>query len=129
MTHPKDLQLHSRLNYEPFWKSIMNKKTHPFENINDLLYRFAQKARDVFWIKSPDYKKQIYISKAFENVWGRSCQSLYEFPEKWEDYLYLEDRDRLKRSIRKRNEDIEPNEKFFEWDYIVIMGFGSCKYH
>lgn len=41
----------------------------------------------VFWIRTPDYNQQIYLSPAFETVWGFSCRQLYEHPTHWNDHL------------------------------------------
>lgn len=97
------------------------------KDISEVLYKFAKKSRDVFWIRSADYKQQIYVSAAYERIWGRDCQSLYESPEQWGAHLYPKDRERLKGSIRKRNEDILPGEKFFEW-YRIMRPDGEIRW-
>ncbi|HEY9599898.1 MAG TPA: ATP-binding protein, partial [Cyanophyceae cyanobacterium] len=34
----------------------------------------------------------LYVSPAYEEIWGRPCQSLYEYPYSWQDAIYLADR-------------------------------------
>ena len=45
----------------------------------------------VFWITDKDLSKMIYISPAYEQVWGRSRESLYAHPETLRDTLFPED--------------------------------------
>ncbi len=37
----------------------------------------------------------LYISPAYEEIWGRTTQSLYERPESWLEAIHPEDRDRI----------------------------------
>lgn len=40
----------------------------------------AEHVREVFWMTNVECTELIYVSPAYEHVWGRSCQSLYEDP-------------------------------------------------
>jgi two-component system, cell cycle sensor histidine kinase and response regulator CckA len=56
--------------------------------------RFRQLAENihaVFWIGSPDWKQILYVSPAYQELWGRSCESLYEQPLSWLEALPFED--------------------------------------
>lgn len=48
---------------------------------------------EVFWLRSADNKEMLYINPAYETVWGRSCESLYENPDSFMDSIYPQDRD------------------------------------
>ena len=59
--------------------------------------RFRQLAdhiNDVFWIYELDGPKTAYVSPAYESLWGRSCQSLYERPMSYLEAVHPEDRER-----------------------------------
>ncbi|MCC5643218.1 PAS domain S-box protein [Nostoc sp. CHAB 5824] len=56
---------------------------------------FAENTHAVIWIASPNSFRTLYVSPAYEKVWGRSCQSLLEQPESWIDSVHPDDRDRL----------------------------------
>ena len=90
------------------------------------LKKLIENSRDVFWIRSPDYKKQIYISPVYEDIWGRSCESLYREPTKWLDYLIDEDRIRLQKSLTQRNPDVSPKQEFHEW-YRIKRSDGEVR--
>jgi PAS domain S-box-containing protein len=57
--------------------------------------QIAENIREVFWITEPHDQKLVYISPAYEEVWGRPCESLSEVSRTWLDTLYPEDRTRL----------------------------------
>lgn len=81
-----------------------SKFTHYEEVLSSELFTLiAQKSRSVFWIRGTDYKKQIYVSPAYEKIWGRSCESLYAHPEEWSNFLHPDDRERMKSEFQERN--------------------------
>ncbi len=57
--------------------------------------QIAENIREVFWITEPLDKKLVYISPAYEEVWGRSCRSLSEVSSTWLDAVHSDDRARL----------------------------------
>ena len=67
------------------------------ENLAETEERFRQLAEnveEVFFLITPDWNEILYISPAYETVWGRSCRSLYEAPRSWMDAVLEEDRPR-----------------------------------
>lgn len=58
-------------------------------------YKLSERSQDVFWAKASDFQTQIYVSPAYELIWGRTCRSLYENPELWSDALHPDDRERV----------------------------------
>jgi PAS domain S-box-containing protein len=79
---------------------------------HSLLSLIAQ-SDDVFWVRSADYSEQLYISPAYERVWGQSCQSLYDHPENWIKTLLPEDADALLTEFQNKKGIIQPGEQFF----------------
>ena len=60
--------------------------------------QLAENINAVFWISSPQDGRLLYVSPAYERIWGRSCESLYAVSE-WVEASYQEDRERVKRSF------------------------------
>lgn len=56
--------------------------------------QLAENIREVFWMMSPVSHQILYVSPAYEPVWGRSCESLYQNPMSWADAIHPDDRDR-----------------------------------
>ncbi|WP_455366441.1 PAS domain S-box protein, partial [Kaarinaea lacus] len=64
--------------------------------------RFRQMAdniNSVFWISSADSKEMIYVSPAYEKIWGKPVESLYHNPESWLYAIHPEDRLRMQEDI------------------------------
>lgn len=82
-------------------------------------YKLAEQSQDVFWIKSKDYKEQIYISPKFEESWGITCQALYDDPSLWITAMYPEDRERLANDCSRRTEPARIGETI-EKNYRIV---------
>ncbi len=53
--------------------------------------QIADNVREVFFMISAETDEILYISPAYENVWGRTCESLYQDPESWLMAIHPED--------------------------------------
>jgi len=65
--------------------------------------RFRQMADNissVFWISSTDAKDVIYVSAAYEKIWGKSVESLYQNPESWMYSIHPDDRERVQQTVQ-----------------------------
>jgi two-component system cell cycle sensor histidine kinase/response regulator CckA len=63
---------------------------------DDPFYELAENFQDVFWVRALDTGRVIYVSPAYERIWGRSCQSLYENPDTFLDVIHPDDRERVR---------------------------------
>ena len=61
--------------------------------------QLAENISEVFWIGSLDWIEVYYISPAYEEIWGFSCESLYDNPRSWLDTIVEEDRDQVVAAI------------------------------
>jgi PAS domain S-box-containing protein len=57
--------------------------------------QLTESIREVFWMTDPEKNRMIYISPAYEGIWGRTCESLYASPRSWLDAIHPDDRDRV----------------------------------
>jgi PAS domain S-box-containing protein len=53
----------------------------------------AENINEVFWMTDPTMHEIIYVSPAYEKIWGRSCESLYASPRDWLEAIHSEDRE------------------------------------
>jgi PAS domain S-box-containing protein len=60
------------------------------------LQLIAETVTEVFWVTDPQKREMCYISPAFEEIWGRRCEELYESPRLWIEAIHPEDRDRVR---------------------------------
>jgi len=56
---------------------------------------FAENIQSLMWWKEPETGRFLYVNPAYEQIWGRSRQSLYEQPLSWMEAVYPADRDRV----------------------------------
>lgn len=52
----------------------------------------AETIQDVFWMSTPGVGKMLYVSPAYEKIWGRTRMSLYEQPQSFMDAVLPDDR-------------------------------------
>jgi PAS domain S-box-containing protein len=57
---------------------------------------------DVFWMTDLDKKRMLYVSPGYQELWGRSCESLYASPQSWLDAIHPEDQDRIRQASTRR---------------------------
>ncbi|MBI2924407.1 MAG: PAS domain S-box protein [Verrucomicrobia bacterium] len=54
--------------------------------------RIAENIREVFWMSAPGMQQILYVSPAYEAIWGRTCESLRQAPNSFLDTIVPEDR-------------------------------------
>jgi len=75
------------------------------------LREMAENINSVFWMEDTD-GNLLYTSPAYEQVWGRTCQSFYENPKSWLDAIHPDDRKRVADSFTKWKLSGEYTEEF-----------------
>lgn len=66
--------------------------------------QLAENIREVFWVSDINKNKIIYISPAYETIWGLSCESLYANPMSFIDTIHHDDRERVKEAVMRQKE-------------------------
>ncbi len=67
--------------------------------------QLAENIREVFWIYSMDQDKMVYVSPAYQEIWGRTPKSLYRDRESFIDSIHPDDRQRIITAFDKLNEE------------------------
>ncbi|HLF00546.1 MAG TPA: PAS domain-containing protein, partial [Anaerolineales bacterium] len=84
--------------------------------------QLAENLQQVFWIANPDLTEILYISPGYEEVWGRSCQSVYDSPRSFLEAAHPEDRERvLAAQTRKTEGD-------YDVEYRIVRPDGSIRW-
>jgi len=55
--------------------------------------QLAENIREVFWMMNAGGTEIYYVGPAYEEIWGRTCASLYEKPMDWLEAILPEDRE------------------------------------
>jgi PAS domain S-box-containing protein len=61
--------------------------------------QLAENITEVFWIVDWATGGMLYVSAAYETIWGRTCASLYASPHDWVEAIHLDDRERVKEAF------------------------------
>ncbi|NOK59040.1 MAG: hypothetical protein GFH27_549349n35 [Chloroflexi bacterium AL-W] len=90
---------------------------------NDIRFRqMAEHIKEVFWMTDPAKQQMMYISPAYEQVWGRTCESLYSEPTSFLDAIHPEDRERVIQAFPKQIQGT------YEEEYRVVQPDGSIRW-
>jgi PAS domain S-box-containing protein len=81
----------------------------------------AETIRDVFWVADAELLKVHYVSPAYEVVWGRTCQSLYDNPRSWMEPIHPDDRARVERTIVRDREHLNQ-------EYRIVRPDGTIRW-
>ncbi len=84
----------------------------------------AESIQDVFWLGDLGGGKITYISPAYEQVWGRSRDSLYNSPQSFFEAIHPEDRDRVAATISGGHS----LESGFDYEYRIILPDGTTRW-
>lgn len=79
--------------------------------------------QDVFWISTPGVTEMVYVSPAYEKIWGRSRESLYREPSSLLETVHSEDRDIFLSALKDHAEG-----KLLEYEYRIIRPDGSIRW-
>ncbi|RCJ31550.1 histidine kinase [Nostoc punctiforme NIES-2108] len=85
---------------------------------------FSENTHAMIWIGSADSFYPLYISPAYEKIWGRSSQGLFEQPTSWVDTVHPDDRDRATQSI----EQLLSGSQSISAEYRILRPDGSIRW-
>jgi two-component system cell cycle sensor histidine kinase/response regulator CckA len=68
--------------------------------------------QEVFWIRNATQQGVLYVSPAYEKIWGRTCESLYDNFQSLEDSIHPDDRERITGAM-DGDQDVGPREEEF----------------
>jgi PAS domain S-box-containing protein len=69
------------------------------EGFKDFVESILQHIDEAFFWCDPNTVIPYYVTNAFERIWGRSCQSIYENPSSWIESIHPDDRARVTREF------------------------------
>jgi PAS domain S-box-containing protein len=86
--------------------------------------RFRQMAaaiHEVFWLLEPHSRQLLYVSPAYEKIWGRSRQPLYEQPLSFLDSLHPEDREQVQQGFT-------PDWQAYDGEFRILRPDGTPRW-
>jgi PAS domain S-box-containing protein len=84
--------------------------------------QLAENIHEVFWMTNANVREILYVSPAYEQIWGRSCESLYVNPKSFRDAIHPDDQQRV-------SAHLEPNVTgTFDIEYRIVRPDGSVRW-
>ncbi len=77
--------------------------------------RFRQLAENIcgfFWLSDPEATRMIYVSPGYEEIWGRTCQSLYERPRSFLDAVHAQDLELVVATFKEQMQGLPVDVKY-----------------
>jgi len=85
--------------------------------------QIAETIEEVVWSADPAISKMLYISPAYERVWGRTCASLYDDPESFVDSIHPDDRGHVLAALAEHKDAIP-----FDQEYRIVWPDGTVRW-
>lgn len=88
--------------------------------------RFQEIAHTVnqfFFVRSAITHEYLYVSPAYEKIWGRSCESLYHDPQSWLETVHPDDRKFVRASLQQQQQGHNVKR-----EYRIIRPDGSVRW-
>jgi PAS domain S-box-containing protein len=70
--------------------------------IEDRFRQMSDSINEIFWISNPQGTMPIYVSRAYEKIYGRSLESLFAYPRQFFASVHPDDRKMLADLIRRQ---------------------------
>ena len=84
--------------------------------------QMAESIREVFFLRNLDSSKIYYVSPAYEQIWGRTCESLYTNSASWTDAIHPDDLDSASTKF------IAGRSTGFDFEYRIIRPDGEMRW-
>ncbi|MBD2200843.1 MULTISPECIES: PAS domain S-box protein [Calothrix] len=85
--------------------------------------QFAENSHQVMLLRQIDSGELLYVNPIYEEVWGRSCDSLLASPNSWQDALHPDDVPRIEATYQAT-----AGQGFFSEEYRIIRPDGSIRW-
>jgi PAS domain S-box-containing protein len=95
------------------------------ERLQDSEERFRQVTNtidEVFWMTDPRKDQMLFISQAYERIWGRSCNSVIEQPLSFIESIHPEDREAVIAAFPKQKEGT------YDVEYRIVRDDGGIRW-
>lgn len=106
--------------------AIFGRKSPAAEDLRESELRFRQvteNIREVFFLVDPEMSRMYYVSPGYEEIWGRSCDSLYANPRSFADGIHADDAERAMQAFAPHGTVIP-----FDVEYRIVRPNGTIRW-
>ncbi len=91
---------------------------------NEIIFRhLIQNLSEIFYVSDPRKPEIIYMSQAYEKVFGEGVQKIYENPTAYLDLIFEEDKSKARKAVAKQLKGLST-----DYTYRVKRADGSARY-
>lgn len=84
--------------------------------------QLAENIDEVFWMRDTDHPDILFVSPAYEEIWGLTRESLYEDHTSWLKIVHPDDRDRVCTAVQ---EEVQGE---YDQEYRIVRSDGSMRW-
>lgn len=95
--------------------SDLTERQRSEEALQESESRFREMAKaihDVFWMTHPESSQILYVSPAYEEIWGASLEALYANPRTWMEAIHPDDYDSVVANQQRQRQGEATHEEF-----------------
>lgn len=85
--------------------------------------QLAENIDDIFWIHCLENNQTLYVSPAYEKIWGRSSKSLYDDAFSWLNFVHPDDRKLLTPALEAWH-----RREHFSIEYRIVQPNGEIRW-
>ncbi len=86
--------------------------------------QIAENVGEVFFLSDARDNRAIYLSPAYEEIWGRPVEEVYADPRAWQEAVHPEDRQRVSAVLQKHGRGRES----FSNEYRIVRPDGAIRW-
>jgi PAS domain S-box-containing protein len=119
----KDIELVAYV-ADVIWEIIERKRAE--ESLRESgarMHQIASAMRQAVWLRDTQTLEVLYVNPAYEEIWGRTCASLYADPTSFAQAIHSEDKEQIFQAIQKQYQGI-----FFNEEYRITRPDGSLRW-
>ncbi len=84
--------------------------------------QLAENIQSVFWMADPMSGQLLYVSPAYETIWGKPCEALYNNPQLSQQVVHPEDQDLFEAFLARQKQEA------CEMEYRIIRPDGEVRW-
>jgi two-component system cell cycle sensor histidine kinase/response regulator CckA len=103
--------------------AVLRGRDQALKESEERFRRIAETVTEVFWIADVATQRIIYVSPGYEQVWGRSCESLCLNPRSIVETIHPDDRQRVVDNLKRQGAGLP-----FEHEYRIVRPDGEVRW-
>jgi PAS domain S-box-containing protein len=90
---------------------------------DERLHETTSTLREAIWLRDLKTLAILYVNPAYEEIWGRTCESFYEDPRSFVESIHPDDKERVMAAIQRQYQD-----EYFNQEYRIVRPDGSLRW-